>query len=32
MKEKILTALKTKYSNLGFSSKVLDGIASSIEK
>lgn len=32
MKEKILTTLKTKYSNLGFSSKVLDGIASSIEK
>jgi hypothetical protein len=32
MKEKILTVLKTKYSNLGFSSKVLDGIASSIEK
>ena len=32
MKGKILTALKTRYSNLGFSSKVLDGIASSIEK
>ena len=32
MKGKILTSLKTRYSNLGFSSKVLDGIASSIEK
>lgn len=32
MKEKIMTALKTKYSNLGFSAKALDGIASVLEK
>ena len=32
MKEKILAALKTKYSNLGFKQKVLDGLAASLEK
>ena len=32
MKEKIMTALKTKYSNLGFSAKALDGVASVLEK
>nr|DAU60173.1 MAG TPA: hypothetical protein [Caudoviricetes sp.] len=32
MKEKILAALKTKYSNLGFGAKVLDGVASILEK
>ena len=32
MKEKILVALKTKYSNLGFGAKALDGVASILEK
>ena len=32
MKEKILAALKTKYSNLGFGAKVLDRVASILEK
>lgn len=32
MKEKILAALKTKYSNLGFGAKVLDGVAAILEK
>lgn len=32
MKTKILNALKTKYSNLGFSAKALDGVASVLEK
>lgn len=32
MKTKILTALKTKYSNLGFNAKALDGVASVLEK
>ena len=32
MKEKILAALKTKYSDLGFKQKVLDGLAASLEK
>lgn len=32
MKEKILSALKTKYSNLGFSQKAFDGVASYLEK
>ena len=32
MKEKILAALKTKYSNLGFGAKALDGVASILEK
>lgn len=31
MKEKILVALKTKYSNLGFGAKALDGVASILE-
>lgn len=30
MKEKIIEALKTKYSNLGFSSKAIDGVAESL--
>lgn len=32
MKARILNALKTKYSHLGFSAKALDGVASVIEK
>lgn len=32
MKEKILAALKTKYSNLGFGAKALDGVAAILEK
>ena len=32
MKTKILSALKTKYANLGFSAKALDGVASVLEK
>lgn len=32
MKEKILSVLKTKYSNLGFSQKAFDGVASYLEK
>lgn len=32
MKTKILSALKTKYANLGFNAKALDGIASVLEK
>lgn len=32
MKTKILNALKTKYSNLGFNAKALDGVASVLEK
>ena len=32
MKTKILSALKTKYSNLGFNAKALDGVASVLEK
>lgn len=32
MKEKILSVLKTKYSNLGFSQKAFDGVASFLEK
>lgn len=32
MKEKIINALKTKYSNLGFGQKVFDGVASYLEK
>ena len=32
MKTKILNALKTRYSNLGFSAKALDGVASVLEK
>lgn len=32
MKEKILAALKTKYSNLGFGTKALDGVAAILEK
>lgn len=32
MKTKILNALKTKYSNLGFGAKALDGVASVLEK
>lgn len=32
MKQKILEALKTKYSKFGFSQKVLDGVASALEK
>lgn len=32
MKSKIITALKTKYSHLGFSAKALDGVASILEK
>lgn len=32
MKEKIMTMLKTKYANLGFSTKALDGVASVLEK
>lgn len=32
MKTKILSALKTKYVNLGFSAKALDGVASVLEK
>lgn len=32
MKEKILSVLKTKYSNLGFSPKAFDGVASYLEK
>lgn len=31
MKEKILAALKTKYSNLGFGAKALDGVAAILE-
>ena len=30
MKEKILAVLKTKYSNLGFDAKALDGVATSL--
>ena len=30
MKEKILAVLKTKYSNLGFDAKALDGVAASL--
>lgn len=32
MKEKILAALKTRYSNLGFGAKALDGVAAIMEK
>lgn len=32
MKEKILSVLKTKYSNLGFSQKAFDGVAAILEK
>ena len=32
MKTKILSALKTKYANLGFGAKALDGVASVLEK
>ena len=32
MKEKILAALKTRYSNLGFGAKALDGVAAILEK
>lgn len=32
MKAKILSALKTKYANLGFNAKALDGVASVLEK
>lgn len=32
MKTKILSALKTKYANLGFNAKALDGVASVLEK
>lgn len=32
MKEKILAALKTRYSNLGFGQKALDGVAAILEK
>lgn len=32
MKQKILTALKNKYANLGFSQKALDGVADYLEK
>lgn len=30
MKEKILAVLKTKYSNLGFDARALDGVAASL--
>ena len=32
MKQKILEALKTKYSKFGFSTKALDGVAETLEK